>query len=592
MRPLPEPLQLQTGSAPQDLRFAVLHRPAAALRGLVLYVHPFAEELNKARHMAALQCAALANAGFMVLQADLYGCGDSPDALDSATWDGWVRDVAWCADWLAALGNSLRSTPAPLWLWGLRAGALLAVQAAPLVRQQPCHLLFWQPPGQGKALLQQFLRLRAAADMAQGQAKGVLAELRAALAGGQSVDVAGYVLPPGVALGLDAAALVPPPAAQHPAPAQLVWLEVANQPEAELLPASAAPVARWREAGWAVHAQAVQGAQFWQTAEIETAPHLLAATVAALQARCPAAPPSTPPGIQAGAALPAGSDAATLPEQPLSFPCAGYTLVGLLHRPAAGRPHSGLGVVIVVGGPQYRAGSHRQFVDLARALAAEGHAVLRFDVRGMGDSSGAPRAFDTLDDDIHAAIDQLQQHCPAATRIALWGLCDGASAALLYWQRRRDNRVAALALANPWVRSASTEARTLVRHYYLDRLRQRSFWLKLLSGGVALKALRGLADNLHAARGAAPKPASFQDGMALAWQQFPGAMLLIASGQDYTAQEFLDACGSQPSWHGALSRPGLQRQDLPAADHTFSAPGAKAAVNRATAAWLAGVSTP
>jgi alpha/beta superfamily hydrolase len=48
-------------------------------------------------------------------------------------------------------------------------------------------------------------------------------------------------------------------------------------------------------------------------------------------------------------------------------------------------------VLVIVGGPQYRAGSHRQFTLLARSLAEQGFAVLRFDYRGMGDSTGAMR---------------------------------------------------------------------------------------------------------------------------------------------------------------------------------------------------------
>jgi len=62
-------------------------------------------------------------------------------------------------------------------------------------------------------------------------------------------------------------------------------------------------------------------------------------------------------------------------------------------------------VLIIVGGPQYRVGSHRQFVLLARHLAAQGIPVMRFDVRGMGDSKGKPRNFGQLDDDLRAATD-------------------------------------------------------------------------------------------------------------------------------------------------------------------------------------------
>ena len=74
----------------------------------------------------------------------------------------------------------------------------------------------------------------------------------------------------------------------------------------------------------------------------------------------------------------------------LLFNCAGETLVGVLARPPSSQLQGSLGVVIIVGGPQYRAGSHRQFVSLARALAAAGHAVLRFDYRGMGGQQRRP----------------------------------------------------------------------------------------------------------------------------------------------------------------------------------------------------------
>jgi alpha-beta hydrolase superfamily lysophospholipase len=56
-------------------RFCLFHQPDSltAARGAVVYVHPFAEEMNKSRRMAALQAKALAAAGYAVLQIDLHG---------------------------------------------------------------------------------------------------------------------------------------------------------------------------------------------------------------------------------------------------------------------------------------------------------------------------------------------------------------------------------------------------------------------------------------------------------------------------------------------------------------------------------------
>ena len=247
-----------------------MHEPRAPLRGAIVYAHPWAEEMNKSRRMAAMQARALADAGFAVLQIDLMGCGDSSGDLADASWQGWVDDLVLAADWL------LQKHPAPLWFWGLRAGALLATQAAAQIAQ-PCNLLFWQPALSGKQLLQQFLRLKAAANLQQGDAKATLDRARADLAAGGCVEVAGYVLPATLALGLEAAVLEPPALA-----GRIVWIETSTRDPAALLPPSAACVEKWRGAGIDVQALAVAGPAFWQTQEIEDAPELIAATLAQL----------------------------------------------------------------------------------------------------------------------------------------------------------------------------------------------------------------------------------------------------------------------------------------------------------------------
>lgn len=278
-------------------------------------------------------------------------------------------------------------------------------------------------------------------------------------------------------------------------------------------------------------------------------------------------------------------------EEPLAFPCAGETLVGVVTRPEHALR---TGVLVVVGGPQYRAGSHRQFVQLARAAAAAGFPVFRFDVRGMGDSSGALRSFDDIDEDISAAVQAFAQQCPDLQRLVLWGLCDGASAALLWLQLARSPLpVAGLCLCNPWVRSVQSLARIHVRHYYLARLGERAFWIKLLRGGVAGKALGEFWGNLKAtlsgtprSRGGSTEP--FQDRMARQWLAFPGHILLVISADDHTAREFIDVAGSRPAWQGALTRAAVERLDLPLADHTFSRSQDRLAMEQGFLAWLRG----
>ncbi len=262
-------------------------------------------------------------------------------------------------------------------------------------------------------------------------------------------------------------------------------------------------------------------------------------------------------------------------------------LLGILTQPEI---PSNIGVVIIVGGPQYRAGSHRQFVTLARALAQTGHAVLRVDYRGMGDSSGATADFTQVTADVSAAIDAFQLQLPIVQSVALWGLCDGASAALLYWLETRDARVSGMCLLNPWVRSETSLARTQVKHYYTQRLMQREFWTKLVTGKVAVSALAGLVSTVRRMRQDSKPPGGaslpFQQRMRIAWTQFTGSLLLILSDEDYTAKEFLEYVSSDPAWSAALMQPNLIRHDVKGADHTFSNLNHSRFVETFTKNWL------
>src|ERR1035437_6520303 len=121
-------------------RFCLFHQPNAqtSRRGAVVYVHPFAEEMNKSRRMAAVQAKAMANAGYAVLQIDLHGCGDSSGDFGDSSWESWVEDVTLACGWLQQRCDS------DLWLWGLRTGCLLACEAAARI-DMSIQLLLWQP---------------------------------------------------------------------------------------------------------------------------------------------------------------------------------------------------------------------------------------------------------------------------------------------------------------------------------------------------------------------------------------------------------------------------------------------------------------
>jgi exosortase A-associated hydrolase 1 len=278
-------------------------------------------------------------------------------------------------------------------------------------------------------------------------------------------------------------------------------------------------------------------------------------------------------------------------ETATTFACAGETLVGILTKPETAES---TGIVIIVGGPQYRVGSHRQFVHLARALASAGYPVLRFDYRGMGDSTGTQRDFQDASADIDAAITQLQHACPSVRKTVLWGLCDAASAALLYCHEHKPSRVTGLCLVNPWVRSTATLARTRVKHYYVKRLGEREFWLKLLSGKVAASAVSHLWQNIQQARssagqssaGAAVYSLPFQTRMAKAWDNFAGGILLLLSEDDYTAKEFVEYAKTDEAWSRTFGHERLVRFEVLGADHTFSHEESRRLAEQRTLNWL------
>ena len=272
-------------------------------------------------------------------------------------------------------------------------------------------------------------------------------------------------------------------------------------------------------------------------------------------------------------------------ETAATFDCAGETLVGIASVPEEARSR---GLLIIVGGPQYRVGSHRQFTLLARRLAAEGFPAFRFDYRGMGDATGEYITFKRIADDIGSAIATFQSICPEIGEVVLWGLCGAASASMIY--APGDSRVAGIVALNPWVRDNATFASTQIRHYYVTRLLQRDFWTKLTSGKVRVAgSLCAFLRTLWtaAARSAtAGKEPSYQTRMARGLASLSGPTLLILSGNDLTAKEFLAYAAGSDDWKPVLTRPSITRRDFPGTDHTFSTRERRREVEDTTLRWL------
>ncbi|HZV67485.1 MAG TPA: hydrolase 2, exosortase A system-associated [Telluria sp.] len=259
--------------AEQGQRFCLYHPPGATTyRGAVLYIHPFAEEMNKSRRMAALQARMLTALGYGVLQLDLYGCGDSSGDFADARWEIWKHDLALAHRWLE------QRLPGPVHLWGLRIGAMLALDYAAGADAAPASLALWQPPLSGKQFLTQFLRLRVANDMLSNNREtgNGTAALRAQLQAGGMLEIAGYDLAPALADAIDALDLLE----LRPATGPVHWFEAVAAAGRPLPPGAARVGAAWTDAGVDLRLQTVACAPFWSTAEVTECPELLAATTA------------------------------------------------------------------------------------------------------------------------------------------------------------------------------------------------------------------------------------------------------------------------------------------------------------------------
>ncbi|MBU2709932.1 hydrolase 1, exosortase A system-associated [Zooshikella harenae] len=284
-------------------------------------------------------------------------------------------------------------------------------------------------------------------------------------------------------------------------------------------------------------------------------------------------------------------------EVPVIFTCHQQRLMGIVHKTADERVSRG--VLIIVGGPQTRVGSHRQFVLLARYLAAAGIPVMRFDYRGLGDSEGSRPGFEYINDDIQAAIDVFYQQVPHLKDIVLWGLCDAASAALLYGFQ--DKRIAGLVLLNPWVRSEASLAKVYVKNYYLARLINPDLWRKVFSGKFGFtQAFSDLWDNVkqvlfpeqspqpskQKSSGHSEAAVDFVTGMRLGLERFKGEILIILSGNDLTADEFRELLNASSPWKQVINQHHVERYEVSGATHTFSSASWRDEVAEKTLAWL------
>jgi exosortase A-associated hydrolase 1 len=279
-------------------------------------------------------------------------------------------------------------------------------------------------------------------------------------------------------------------------------------------------------------------------------------------------------------------------ETPVVIACQGDPLIGVIHLPE--QPLQRGLLMIVAGGPQYRGGCCRQLVYASRRLAAAGIPVLRFDYRGMGDSAGPFRGFNHVENDLQAALRVFREYAPQVQEFILWGGCDAASASMINGWRLPG--VAGLILGNPFVHSEETGDRVTVKHHYWRRIREKSFWMKVLRGQfnpfpALLTVIRVMLPQRFKSPTTGPSNSfetlPFQHKMREGIQHFPGHVLLLMSGKSLVSKEFDELLNTDDAWRTAMAGPAsVTRHDLPDADQAFSTIDARNEMIAIAEQWL------
>ena len=257
--------------------FALYGAPQGGARGALLFVHAFAEEMNRSRRMVALASQTFVADGWAVLQVDLTGCGDSSGESADASWEAWLSNVDMAIAWLRERHAS------PIVLWGLRAGCL--VLSDWLSRSGAVHpVMYWQPVSSGRQHMTHFLLLKVAGETPGDQdAKSIIQGMRSRLDMGGCVDVAGYTVSPGIVRGIEQSVLDFRAGYQG----HIAVLEVTSSGRNELTPILASFVGRWQQGGMNLSAEVAAGPAFWLTQEVTVAPDLIERSVQALARLCP-----------------------------------------------------------------------------------------------------------------------------------------------------------------------------------------------------------------------------------------------------------------------------------------------------------------
>lgn len=238
----------------------------------LIFIPPFAEEMNKSRKMmkSMLEATAEYGDGFLF---DLYGTGDSEGHLEQATWVKWKHNLDDYVEFVMSSGNYTSVE-----FICLRSGSLLLNDWLNDIHgsdsERPIDgIHYWNPVVKAQQFITQFLRLKLAAEMMRSDGdKRTTKDLMAELQQNGQLEVAGYMLNNVLIEEMLEARISLP---EHYAETSLFYYDVSGR--GTLTPAISNAASSIRKAeGYNINT--IKGLQFWSTQEISMCEELLNVT--------------------------------------------------------------------------------------------------------------------------------------------------------------------------------------------------------------------------------------------------------------------------------------------------------------------------
>lgn len=227
-------------------------------------------------------------------------------------------------------------------------------------------------------------------------------------------------------------------------------------------------------------------------------------------------------------------------------------------------------LLIVSGGNEIRSGAHAGMAQLASRVTEQGFPVLRYDRRGIGESTGENRDFMGSAEDIAAAVKFLRQQQSQVNRVVAFGNCDAATALALFGP---DAGIDGYILANPWVIETGDEpdseksmpSSAAIRSRYWDRIKNPRTIIDLLSGEIDFrKLLKGLKQASKAEKNNALS-LRLRDALL----RLDDNSRILLARRDTTARAFLAAWNSA-DFASLREKSDITLEMLDSASHSFA----------------------